>query len=500
MFKISIVIPNYNGKKIIKECVDSVLNSNYPSFEIVVVENASTDGSYEILKKNYGNNERVKIVKSDKQLYFVGGCNLGARKSSGEKLIFLNSDTTVDKDWLTELVAFTGRREKLLIQPKILSYWQKDVIDNVGGNYSFFGFGSGRGHGEKDNGQFDKNTQTDFANGTCFMIDKKFFEELGGFDEWYKYYYEDVDLNLRAKKHGGESWYCYKSVIHHKGSLTFKGNVRSENLLFNIRKNRLRTLIKNSSGLERIVKIFGLLLVYVFLTLHDVLTLKPKRMFLTPKSVRAVLDYEYKFLIEKIRLRELLSFVKQKKFRLLDLGCGDASFLKVAEEKGLDILGVDKSPVLHPKVITTSIESLKLDKKFDVVTLFHVLEHIEKPQSVLEKVKDFLKEEGTLVVEVPLVGNLTEKVLRRDYFAYYDKTHINFFTKEEILKLLSNAGLEIKKKGFTLLEFPFTVLTTNFRKGFLRGLLGIGPFLPLKILSVLGWNDEIIRLYCAKKS
>lgn len=293
MPKVSVVITNYNGEKFIKECVDSVLNSDYPHFEVVIVENASTDGSCELLEKNYGNNERVKIVKSDKQLYFTGGCNLGAKKSGGEKLVFLNSDTTVDKSWLTELVTFAEEHKKYLIQPKILSYWQKDTIDNAGGNYNFFGFGSGRGRGENDKGQFDKNTQTDFANGTCFMVDKKFFEELGGFDKWYKYYYEDVDLNLRAKKRGGESWYCYKSIIYHKGSLTFKGNVRNETLLFNIRKNRLRTVTKNFGGLERFIRVSGLLLIYTFLALQDLLTLRPKRMFLTVKSVLGVLGYEH---------------------------------------------------------------------------------------------------------------------------------------------------------------------------------------------------------------
>jgi len=288
--KVSVIIVNYNGRDFIGECVDSVLASNYSDLEIVVVDNASTDGSFEYLKKGYGEDKRVKIVRSDKQLYFTGGSNLGAKTARGERLIFLNSDTVVDRNFIQELASFAKDRDKCLIQPKTLFYNQKNVIDNAGGRYAFLGFGSAIGRGEKDHGQYDKNTRVDYANGTCFMISRKFFEELDGFDEWYKYYYEDVDLNLRARKRGGESWYCYKSIIYHKGSLTFKSNVRNETLLFNIRKNRLRTLIKNFNGLEKIVRVSGLLLIYTLLTLRDLLTFRPQRMLLTFKAALATLS------------------------------------------------------------------------------------------------------------------------------------------------------------------------------------------------------------------
>lgn len=291
MISVSVIIVNYNGEKFIKECVDSVLNSDYSSFEIVVVENASTDGSYELLKKNYENNEKVKITRSDQQLYFTGGGNLGASHASGEKLVFLNSDTIVDKKWLRELILFTGEHQKYLVQPKIIFYWQKDTIDNAGGKYAFPGFGFGVGHGEKDTGQYDQNTRTDYANGTVFMIGRKFFGELGGFDEWYKLHYEDVDLNLRAKKQGGESWYCYKSIVYHKGSLTLKSTTPSEILLFYINKNRLRTVIKNFTGWERFLRVSTLMVAYLALAIRDFISFRPKRMSLTVKSTLAAFLY-----------------------------------------------------------------------------------------------------------------------------------------------------------------------------------------------------------------
>jgi len=257
----SVIIVNYNGRAFIKECIDSVLKSNYPHFEIIIIDNASTDGSAKFIKELFINKLKkkksqlvnpsvrnepiIKLVESKKNLYFTGGSNLGAQKAKGKKLIFLNSDTVVDKNWLKELVAISKNHPRYLIQPKILFYKNKKTIDNVGGKYTFFGFGYGIGRGKIDCGQYDKNYPIDYANGTCFLINKKFFKKLNGFDERFHYFYEDVDLALRAKKLGGQSWYCYKSVIYHKGSLSFKKNVSKIKKAYYFQKNRLLTLLKN---------------------------------------------------------------------------------------------------------------------------------------------------------------------------------------------------------------------------------------------------------------
>lgn len=497
--KVSVIIANYNGRSFVSQCIDSVLKSGYPNFEVVVVDNASTDGSHKYLVKKYNKNKKVKIIRSDKQLYFTGGSNLGAKKAQGEKLILLNSDTVIDKNCIKELVAFTKDQPKYLAQPKILFYNQKNTIDNVGGKYNFFGFGSAIGRDTKDQGQHNKNSRVDYANGTCFMIDKKFFEKLGGFDEWFKYFYGDVDLNLRAQKAGGESWYCHRSAVYHKGSLTFKKNVTEEKLIFYIRRNRLRTIIKNFTGWGRFLRLLLLFTIYGLLLTQDLFSFKRKRMFLTLNSIWAVANLEIKYLIERLRLWELKKFVKQKKFSLLDIGCGQGVLVDLANLQGIKAIGVDADFHFNPKIIHSSFKKLKIKQKFDVITMIHFLEHAQNPKKVLAKTKRLLEKSGTLVVEVPLVSNLTEKLLGKDYFAYHDKTHLHFFSKEEIINFLNKAGFRIKRKGFTLFEFPLTVLTSSFKRGFLGVLLGTILFLPLKFLSTLGLNDEIIRFYCQQK-
>ena len=468
--KASIIIVNYNGKDFIGECINSVLASNYQDFEIIVIDNGSTDGSVELINQlttclpaRHGS--RVKLIKSQRNLYFTGGSNLGAEKAKGEKLIFLNSDTVVDKNFIKELVKFAQKNKKYLVQPKILFHKNPNVIDNVGGRYNFWGFGSAVGRDEKDNGQYNKNAKFDYVNGTAFLIDKQFFLELGGFDNSFRYFYEDVDLSLQAKKQGGECWSCWRAVIYHKGSLTFKKTLSVREIKKRIRKNRQLLCVKR-------------------------------------------LNQNIKIAINKLRLWELKKTIQKKKFSLLDLGCGDGGFAMLAVNQGIKVIGIDKklpfSTILHRIVENIEfkkekIEDLNLEEKFEIITMYHVLEHLKNPNKGLKKVGGWLKKDGFLVLEVPLIGNLTEKFLGKNYFAYNDKTHKHFFSKKQLLQLLNQASFEVTKRGNTLYEFPLTVLTTSFRDGFKRGILGLLLFVPLKILTLIGLNDEIIRLYCRQK-
>lgn len=283
--ELSVIIVNYNGKDFISDCIDSVLRTDYPDFKIVVVDNGSTDSSFQLLKNKYKN--KIKLIRSKKNLYFTGGCNLGAKSATGDKLVFLNPDTEVNKHWLMNLVkCHLCKGEKSLVQPKILFFTNKDIIDNVGGKYIFPGFGVGMGRGEKDVRQYNKVIEVNYVNGTCFLIDKNFFKKLGGFDNDFKLVYEDVDLNLRAKKAGGKAYYCPKSVIYHKGGLTMKSQIESSFLLYHIRKNRLMTLIKNASLKYLLIALSVYLFSQIILFIKEFfIELRPKIAFTTFQAV-----------------------------------------------------------------------------------------------------------------------------------------------------------------------------------------------------------------------
>jgi len=476
--KVSVIIVNFNGKKYINECIDSVLDSSFKDFEVVMVENGSTDGSWQYLKERYGKKQKVMLVKLKENLFFAGGSNLGAKKAKGEWVIFLNSDTVVDRDFIKEMVKVVGENKKRLVQPKIKIY-KTDKIDCVIGKYSWPGFGKAVGRGKKDN--YKENIKGDYVNGTCFMVSKKFFFELNGFDEDFKFFYEDVDFSLRAKKTGGKAWGAVEAVIEHKGSLSFKQNVAKDKVVYYYRRNRLLTILKNFKGLELLARVLGLLIMSLFFG----------KLKVTVKAYGSVINMGLKKWFNLIRIKELTRVVGKKKYSLLDLGCGDGELINLAEERKIKAKGIDK-------VQGMMIEKLKLKQRFNVVSLYHVLEHIKEPEMVLEMVKKWLKKQGILVIEVPIVGNLSEKWLGKDYLAYMDKTHKHFWTKNRLFELLKQNGWRVKKQGVTGHQFPFTVITSSFRKGIAKGLLGTGLWLPLKLLSILRLNEEMVRLYCVK--
>lgn len=243
--KVSVIIVNFNGKSYLTDCLDSVLKTNFKDFETIVVDNASADGSARNLDK------RVSLIKSKTNLFFTGGCNLGAKKARGEWLVFLNPDTVVEPNWLGELVK-EAKDKKLTLQPKIKIY-STDKIDCVIGRYYWPGFGVGVGRGKAD--KYQGIIKGDYANGTCLMINKNWFWDLGGFDENFRFFYEDVDLQLRAKRRGGRAVGVMSSVIYHKGSLSFKQNVASETVQYYYCRNRILTVKKNFKGINRRIRL-----------------------------------------------------------------------------------------------------------------------------------------------------------------------------------------------------------------------------------------------------
>jgi len=285
---VSIIVVNFNGEKFISSCMDSLLKITYPNYEIVLVENGSKDNSLQHIKHEYGNIKKVKIIISKKNLFFTGGSNLGAKKARGKYVVFLNNDTEVNRNWISELVAFIRNKRKALVQPKIYIHNSAKSIDSVGGIYTFFGLGFGKGGNKRDYGQYDKELSVDFVNGTSFMIEKKFFLQLGGFDNWYKYHYEDVDLCLRAKKREGKCYFCPSSIIYHKISLTFKGNVDNSSFKISVRKNSMQTVIKNFKGFDRLCRLMILASIYLIISINDLLMLKTANLKITMAAIKKV--------------------------------------------------------------------------------------------------------------------------------------------------------------------------------------------------------------------
>ena len=222
---VSIIIPHWNGIDILSECIDSLNNTEYSNFEIIVVDNYSSDESVKWLKANH---PKIKIIENDKNYGYAGGCNRGINNSKGDYIVFLNNDTVHKKDWLSNLVTFMNKHpDCAAVQPKILNYYERDKFDYAGGagghmDILCYPFARGRLFLEQeiDNNQYDDDAPCFWASGTAIMVRKEFFLEVEKFDENFFAHMEEIDLCWRLQLKGHNIYVNPKSVIYHKNAVS----------------------------------------------------------------------------------------------------------------------------------------------------------------------------------------------------------------------------------------------------------------------------------------
>lgn len=212
-----IVILNYNGIHLLKKHLSSVTKTEYSNFDIVVVDNGSTDQSVEYLEKNFPN---IKIVKSETNLGFGKGNNLGVSKyPEYDAYVLLNNDVSVQSNWLSELVKVAQSDKSIgAVGPKILYSKQKDgkdIINSAGMKVDSHLMAYDRYEGEIDGKEFNTTEEVDCLTGGALLVKKEVFEKIKGFNPKMFLYYEDVDLCLRIKDAGYKLYYCGSSVVYH---------------------------------------------------------------------------------------------------------------------------------------------------------------------------------------------------------------------------------------------------------------------------------------------
>jgi len=193
----TIVILNLNGRHHLEPCFESLSKLDYPRdrFEVILIDNASSDGSVEEMRSKHA---WVRLVVNDKNVGFAAGCNQGAKLAkTASVLVFLNNDMRVDPSFLRELVAPIVHKECHATTAKMFS-WDGKVMNSAGGGMNFHGIGIQRGYMEAPGLEFDVPLKTLFACGGAMAMDAAVFHDVGGFDDEFFAYYEDVDLGWRT--------------------------------------------------------------------------------------------------------------------------------------------------------------------------------------------------------------------------------------------------------------------------------------------------------------
>lgn len=220
MIKASVIIPNWNGQELLKDCLLSLQNQSYEDFEIILVDNGSTDGSIEYAEKNF---PQVKIIKLSKNFGFSKAINEGVKKSNANYVVFLNNDTAASKNWLKNLVECANSHPEVIsVNSKLLNFYNRKRIDGVGILINEVGQAKSIGWQEEDHGQYDSEQYIFGATGGASLFKRLDFIKVGGFDEKYFMYSEEVDFAFRSQFLGYKSIYCPSAVLYHKHKATAK--------------------------------------------------------------------------------------------------------------------------------------------------------------------------------------------------------------------------------------------------------------------------------------
>lgn len=409
---VSIVILSYNIKQICIQCIESIRLNNKPeTYELIVVDNASTDGIYEWLREQ----EDIKLIRNEENLGFSRGSNQGIKAAGENDILLLNNDTFIPPNAI-----FCMR----------MGLYEEASVGAVGCTSNCAGNGQAvykEGYKLKDWMQYATECNVPCKNayelkiglgGFSFFLKHGVIERVGMLDERFSPgYYEDDDLDLKIASAGYKQLLCRNSFIIHYGSASFQ--------------NRNRELY-----------------------------LKRNRKKLQDKWGFDISCYNY----PKEELIQMLEAPKDRQIYVLEVGCGCGTTLAriqylypSAIVKGIDadkrVAQIGKSNI---DIISGNIESMELPYEknfFDYIILNDTLECLENPQKALIRLKQYLKKDGCIIASISnamhmsVIVGLLKGTVTYQKSGILDEAHLRFFTRKTAIELFEKNGFEIRRMG-----------------------------------------------------
>lgn len=239
--EVSVVIPNFNGIAFLDSVLASLEGQTLSNFEVILVDNGSTDGSCSFVTANY---PWVHLIELSENFGFCGAVNAGIRAAKAPYVLLLNNDTEVKEDFVEEMLAAIRRHKNAFsCGARMVQYHDRDRLDDVGNYYCALGWSFARGRG-KDIHAYETEDKIFSACAGAAIYRKKIIEKIGYFDEEHFAYLYPPDIGYRARIYGYENWYAPKAIVYHVGSGTsgsrynqFKTRYSSRNNIYLIYKN-----------------------------------------------------------------------------------------------------------------------------------------------------------------------------------------------------------------------------------------------------------------------
>lgn len=413
----SIVILTYNQLEYTKICIESIRKfTNKDNYEIIIVDNNSTDGTVEWLK----NQDNLTVIYNDVNVGFPAGCNQGIKIANGDNILLLNNDVIVTPNWLYNLNKALWSSEEIGAVGAVsnsCSYYQSiDVkYNNIDELLDFAN-------------NYNKYSSEDYWSyrtkliGFCILIKKEVLNEIGLLDEIFTPgNFEDDDISFRMVSNGYKLLLCKDTFIHHFGSVSFKSYSEEYRELMNRNEKKFQEKWGFNSRYSNMIK---------FDLINN---------------------------IENDR---------NEKLNILEVGCGTGATLlelksryKNSEIYGIEISeGASKISNNICNLINADIEQTCLpyeDNFFDYIILGDVLEHLNNPWNAISNLKRHLKKDGCIIASIPNIMHVSVmKNLIKGHFTYtdagiLDRTHLRFFTLAEVQKMFMNGGYDVSEVTYT---------------------------------------------------
>lgn len=240
----SIVILNFNGLNLLKECFLYLEKQTFRDFEVIVVDNGSSDGSPDFLQKYVGERENFKLILLNKNVGYSAGNNVAFKYIEGSYVVLLNNDALLKSDFLERAHGFLKNNKNYhMFAVKVLRYDNPSLIDKAGHLIYLDGQNRGRGHLQRDGEKFNNIEEAIWPDGSAAIFDREVIEKTGGFDPVFFAYGDDADLGMRARLLGYKAVYLPFCIAYHKHSST-AGRFSPTKVML-VERNRLFLLFKN---------------------------------------------------------------------------------------------------------------------------------------------------------------------------------------------------------------------------------------------------------------
>ena len=244
--QLSVVIPNWNGARFLAPCLDSLRAQTLDNIEVILVDNASSDGSRELVKSAY---PETRLIELEENRGFTGACNIGLEAAHGDIVALLNNDTEVDQAWAARVVkALESRTDAGMVASKMLLFDRRDRFHTAGDYFTTDGRAGNRGAWELDRGQYDEGEYVFSACGGSAVYRRSMLQDIGALDDDFFFLLEDVDLAWRAQLAGYKVWYEPRAIVYHHLSATGGGATASfydgRNGIWLLAKNMPSTLLR----------------------------------------------------------------------------------------------------------------------------------------------------------------------------------------------------------------------------------------------------------------